>query len=86
MKTTLSILKADIGSVGGHLCPSQKLIHRVKAFAGEGPYEEDDMGAIMKILKIMDGLDAHTRALLLVTFMAFCLVGLAMLVVLRVAM
>lgn len=30
MKTTLSIIKADIGSIGGHLKPSQKIIERVK--------------------------------------------------------
>ena len=32
MKTTLSILKADIGSIGGHLCPGQQLLDRVKQF------------------------------------------------------
>lgn len=32
MKTTLSILKADIGSIGGHLCPSQQVLNRVKEF------------------------------------------------------
>ncbi len=32
MRTTLSILKADIGSVGGHICPSQQLMQRVKEF------------------------------------------------------
>ena len=32
MRTTLSILKADIGSIGGHLCPSQRLLDRVKEF------------------------------------------------------
>ncbi|HUJ70508.1 MAG TPA: fructose-1,6-bisphosphate aldolase/phosphatase [Syntrophorhabdales bacterium] len=32
MKTTLSILKADIGSIGGHLCPSQQLLDRVRQF------------------------------------------------------
>ncbi|HEY4732755.1 MAG TPA: fructose-1,6-bisphosphate aldolase/phosphatase [Gammaproteobacteria bacterium] len=30
MKITLSIIKADIGSIGGHICPSQKLIHTVE--------------------------------------------------------
>lgn len=29
MKTTLSIIKADIGSIGGHIMPSKKLIKRV---------------------------------------------------------
>jgi len=32
MKTTLSILKADIGSIGGHLCPGQQLVARVTQF------------------------------------------------------
>jgi len=32
MKTTLSIPKADIGSIGGHICPSQQLLDRVKQF------------------------------------------------------
>ena len=32
MKTTLSVLKADIGSIGGHICPSQALIDRVRDF------------------------------------------------------
>ncbi len=32
MRTTLSILKADIGSVGGHICPSQQLLQRVREF------------------------------------------------------
>ena len=30
MKTTLSVIKADIGSVGGHLKPSERLIDRVR--------------------------------------------------------
>ncbi|HNT43692.1 MAG TPA: fructose 1,6-bisphosphatase, partial [Syntrophorhabdaceae bacterium] len=32
MKTTLSIIKADIGSIGGHIMPSKKLIKRVIEF------------------------------------------------------
>lgn len=32
MRTTLSVIKADIGSVGGHICPSQKLLQKVKEF------------------------------------------------------
>ncbi len=32
MKTTLSILKADIGSIGGHICPSRDLMAKVEAF------------------------------------------------------
>lgn len=26
MKMTLSVIKADIGSIGGHICPSLKLL------------------------------------------------------------
>jgi fructose 1,6-bisphosphate aldolase/phosphatase len=29
MKITLSVIKADIGSIGGHLCPSQRLLETV---------------------------------------------------------
>jgi fructose 1,6-bisphosphate aldolase/phosphatase len=30
MKLTLSVLKADIGSIGGHICPSKKLVKSVR--------------------------------------------------------
>jgi fructose 1,6-bisphosphate aldolase/phosphatase len=30
MKITLSVIKADIGSVGGHIAPSEKLLETVK--------------------------------------------------------
>jgi fructose 1,6-bisphosphate aldolase/phosphatase len=29
MKTTLSVIKADVGSIGGHMTPSRKLVERV---------------------------------------------------------
>jgi fructose 1,6-bisphosphate aldolase/phosphatase len=32
MKTTLSIIKADIGSIGGHIRPSHQLLERVRQF------------------------------------------------------
>ncbi len=32
MKTTLSIIKADIGSIGGHIKPSQRLMERVQEY------------------------------------------------------
>ncbi len=35
MKTTLSVIKADIGSVGGHNIPSQACVARVEAIVGE---------------------------------------------------
>ncbi len=30
MKTTLSVIKADIGSIGGHICPSRQLLDSVR--------------------------------------------------------
>lgn len=35
MKTTLSIIKADIGSVGGHIRPSERLLKTVREFISE---------------------------------------------------
>jgi fructose 1,6-bisphosphate aldolase/phosphatase len=35
MKTTLSIIKADIGSIGGHIRPSEKLIEGVRNYVAE---------------------------------------------------
>lgn len=35
MKITLSVLKADIGSIGGHITPSQALVNEVKNFVQE---------------------------------------------------
>lgn len=32
MKVTISVIKADIGSVGGHICPSQALAARLREF------------------------------------------------------
>ena len=34
MKTTLSIIKADIGSIGGHIRPSERLIAEVRNYVG----------------------------------------------------
>ena len=31
MKTTISVIKADIGSIGGHICPSKRLVDTVRA-------------------------------------------------------
>jgi fructose 1,6-bisphosphate aldolase/phosphatase len=35
MKITLSVLKADIGSIGGHITPSQALLNEVTNFVQE---------------------------------------------------
>jgi fructose 1,6-bisphosphate aldolase/phosphatase len=38
MKTTISVIKADIGSIGGHICPSKRLVDTVRAHITEyGP-------------------------------------------------
>jgi fructose 1,6-bisphosphate aldolase/phosphatase len=36
MKVTLSVIKADIGSIGGHIRPSRKLLDTVRATVAEG--------------------------------------------------
>ncbi len=35
MKITLSVIKADIGSIGGHIAPSQRLLETVRAYVRE---------------------------------------------------
>jgi fructose 1,6-bisphosphate aldolase/phosphatase len=35
MKVTISVIKADIGSIGGHICPSQRLVETVRAHVRE---------------------------------------------------
>lgn len=32
MKTTISVIKADIGSIGGHICPSEEVLRCVERF------------------------------------------------------
>ena len=32
MKLTVSVMKADIGSIGGHICPSERLFETVRSF------------------------------------------------------
>ncbi len=35
MKLTLSVIKADIGSIGGHICPSRRLLDSVRSHVAE---------------------------------------------------
>ena len=35
MKLTLRVIKADIGSIGGHICPSRRLVETVAGFVSE---------------------------------------------------
>jgi fructose 1,6-bisphosphate aldolase/phosphatase len=39
MKITLSAIKADIDSVGGHICPSETLLKRVQEFINQNSKE-----------------------------------------------
>lgn len=36
MKITLSVIKADVGSIGGHIKPSRRLLERVEEYVSEG--------------------------------------------------
>jgi fructose 1,6-bisphosphate aldolase/phosphatase len=36
MKTTLSIIKADVGSIGGHVTPSERLLGTIDTYVGKG--------------------------------------------------
>jgi hypothetical protein len=35
MKITISVIKADIGSIGGHICPSHSLLQTVRSHVAE---------------------------------------------------
>jgi fructose 1,6-bisphosphate aldolase/phosphatase len=72
MKTTLSIIKADIGSIGGHIKPSRRLIDRVREFAdnnGRGfiedmyvSYTGDDIALLLTHQKGVENEDVHKLA------------------------
>jgi fructose 1,6-bisphosphate aldolase/phosphatase len=58
MRTTLSLFKADVGSIGGHVAPSHHLIQTVRAFIAEAHCDHliddfhvlttgDDIGLLM---------------------------------------
>jgi fructose 1,6-bisphosphate aldolase/phosphatase len=58
MRTTLSLIKADVGSIGGHVAPSHHLIQTVRAFVDEARCDHlisdfhvltagDDIGLLM---------------------------------------
>ncbi len=72
MRTTLSVIKADIGSVGGHICPSQRVLQCVKDFvATEGrklvidsyiSYTGDDIAILMTHTRGETDADIHRLA------------------------
>jgi fructose 1,6-bisphosphate aldolase/phosphatase len=64
MKTTLSVIKADIGSIGGHIKPSEKIIKKVKDFVedqGSGFIIDSYIGYTGDDIAI---LCSHTRGVL----------------------
>jgi len=72
MKVTLSIIKADIGSIGGHIKPSDRLLERVKEFVtDEGrdfiidshiSYTGDDVAILMTHQRGVGCSDVHKLA------------------------
>lgn len=72
MKTTISVIKADIGSIGGHICPSQQLMQCVKEFVEkEGrklvldsyiSYTGDDIAILMTHTRGESNADIHRLA------------------------
>lgn len=72
MKTTISVIKADIGSVGGHETPSKKVIETVKNFVSENGQSllsdfqmyhcGDDVAILMAHQKGEDNSDIHKLA------------------------
>jgi fructose 1,6-bisphosphate aldolase/phosphatase len=72
MKTTLSVIKADIGSIGGHIAPSRRLVETVRrhvAEAGAGllvdsyvGHTGDDIAILMTHRRGVGNTDVHRLA------------------------
>ncbi len=70
MKTTISIIKADIGSIAGHATPSKELISAVKAFVSKSSLiidhrvfsVGDDISILMTHNKGVDNAEIHKLA------------------------
>lgn len=72
MKITLSVIKADIGSIGGHIAPSQRLLETVRDFVrkhGEGlildsyvSHTGDDIAILMPHVRGMGNEAIHKLA------------------------
>ncbi len=70
IRTTISLIKADIGSIGGHVKPSQKVIERVKEYI-EGSnlivdsrifHTGDDIGLLLSHFQGKDNAKIHKLA------------------------
>ena len=74
MKMTISVIKADIGSIGGHICPSKRLLETVRSFVetnGSGrqlildhyvSFTGDDIAIVMTHTKGVGHEDIHKLA------------------------
>jgi fructose 1,6-bisphosphate aldolase/phosphatase len=72
MRITLSIIKADIGSIGGHIKPSRRLLERAREFvdnSGKGliddfyvSYIGDDIALLFSHQKGTGNEDVHKLA------------------------
>ncbi len=72
MQITLSVIKADIGSIGGHICPSRRLLETVHRQVKEGgtkllldsyiSYTGDDVAIVMSHTRGMADEDIHALA------------------------
>ena len=72
MKTTLSVIKADIGAIGGHLCPSKAVLARVREYVATQSkglvidsyttYTGDDIAILMSHQRGADNPEIHALA------------------------
>ncbi len=71
MKITVSVIKADVGGVGGHTCPSDGLVEAVRRVVKDGSdmfidsyigYCGDDIHILMTHTKGVDNKDIHQLA------------------------
>lgn len=70
MKITITVIKADIGSVGGHIVPSKKIIERVKGYIKNSEliidshifHTGDDIALLMSHQKGIDSPKIHKLA------------------------
>ena len=72
MKITMSVIKADVGSVGGHIAPSERLIQTVEEYVSEKgrdllidsyvSYTGDDMAILMTHTRGIEDSDVHKLA------------------------
>jgi fructose 1,6-bisphosphate aldolase/phosphatase len=72
MKTTLSVIKADIGSIGGHIKPSRALLETVEGYVRENgrnlisdvyvSYTGDDIAILMAHHRGLNDADVHKLA------------------------